>query len=436
MRDKNNKNKKDMPKLGQNLWQTLKWTYIKYKEIKRLQREQKKGKKVKKKKIESLEGRKVKDLRKEKSILNIYWKKFKHWLHVKYVNNIKLKFIVRFPKTVSAWRYLEMEHLKPKFKSVYNYLSENMFNPIGSWFKHDFVYGWYFSTNHKRIGILYLLLGLFNGMLAIFFSVFIRIELSSPGDLVLFGNPSFYNMCVTMHGILMLFVVVMPILFGGFGNYFLPILIGAPDMCFPRLNNFSFWLVPSGILLSVHAIFVDGGPGTGWTIYPPLSSLVGHGSASVDFIILSFHIIGMSSIIGSINFVCTIFFFKNEAFYLTELPLFIWTLIVTSFLLIFALPVLASAITLLFFDRNFNTSFYDPVGGGDVVLFQHLFWFFGHPEVYILILPGFGVISHIISTYSQKAVFGYVPMISATILIGFIGFIVWAFFIIYKGLFD
>lgn len=298
-------------------------------------------------------------------------------------------------------------------------------------FKSDlqvFFENWVYTTNHKRIGIVYLFFGIFNGMLAVLFSTFIRIELSSPGDVVMFGNPHFYNMCVTMHGILMLFVVIMPILFGGFGNYFLPILIGAPDMCFPRLNNFSFWLLPGGVLLSVLSIIIDGGPGTGWTIYPPLSNILGHGSSNVDFLILSFHIVGMASILGAINFACTIMFFKNEAFHMTELPLFIWTLLVTSALLICALPVLASAITLLFFDRNFNTSFYDPLGGGDVVLFQHLFWFFGHPEVYILILPGFGVISHIVSAYSQKPIFGYVPMISAIILIGFIGFIVWALF--------
>ena len=377
---------------------------------------------------QELRTQKWRDLIKNRLLLFTYLKRVRYLLYVRYVNHIKVKFLTSFPKTVRVFFFLNLKYIKPLLSRVNKFLNRHVVEHLKYWSSEEFSNGWLFSTNHKRIGILYLILGAFNGILAILFSVFIRIELSSPGDLVLFGNPSFYNMCVTMHGILMLFVVVMPILFGGFGNYFLPILVGAPDMCFPRLNNLSFWLVPSGILLSVHAIFVDGGPGTGWTIYPPLSSLIGHGSASVDFIILSFHIIGMSSIIGSINFVCTIFFFKNEAFYLTELPLFIWTVIVTSFLLIFALPVLASAITLLFFDRNFNTSFYDPIGGGDVVLFQHLFWFFGHPEVYILILPGFGVVSHIISTYSQKPIFGYVPMISASILIGFIGFIVWAFY--------
>lgn len=282
-----------------------------------------------------------------------------------------------------------------------------------------------FSTNHKCVGLYYLFFGTFNGLLAVIFSVVMRIELATPGSNILFANDHFYNMITSMHGILMLFVVVMPILFGGFGNYFLPILIGAPDMCFPRLNNFSFWMLPTGLILGLVAVFVEGGPATGWTVYPPLSSIFFSG-LTVDFLIFSFHIIGMSSIIGAINFMCTILYFKNEFFYLKDLPLYIWSVLVTSFLLILAIPVLAAAITLLLFDRNFNTSFFDPCGGGDVVLYQHLFWFFGHPEVYILIIPGFGIVSHIVSTFSKKVIFGRVPMIAATMLIGFIGFIVWA----------
>jgi cytochrome c oxidase subunit I len=290
----------------------------------------------------------------------------------------------------------------------------------------NFFKNWIFTTNHKRIGILYIFFGIFNGVLAVLLSMIMRLELAFPGDQILFGEYQFYNMVTTVHGVLMLFVVVLPILFGGFGNYFVPILIGAPDMSFPRLNNFSFWMLPFSILLAVLATFSEGGPGTGWTVYPPLSTTQSHSGLSIDFLILSFHIAGISSIIASINFICTIFYYKNESMFNKDLPLFVWSVGITSFLIIIALPVLAAAITLLLFDRNFNTSFYDPVGGGDVVLYQHLFWFFGHPEVYILILPGFGLVSHVIATFSKKKVFGHVPMIAAMLMIGLIGFIVWA----------
>ena len=285
---------------------------------------------------------------------------------------------------------------------------------------------WFWTTNHKRIGILYIFFGVFNGFLAILLSMVMRLELTFPGDQVIFGEYQFYNMITTMHGILMLFVVVMPILFGGFGNYFAPILIGAPDMAFPRLNNFSFWILPPSTILAIAATFIEGGPGTGWTLYPPLSSIQSHSSMSIDFLILSFHLAGASSIIAGINFVCTILYFKLEAMYMKDIPLFPWSIVVTSVLVILAMPVLAAAITLLLFDRNFNTSFFDPAGGGDLVLYQHLFWFFGHPEVYILVVPGFGIVSHIVATFSQKRVFGQIPMIAAMILIGVIGFIVWA----------
>lgn len=297
-----------------------------------------------------------------------------------------------------------------------------------------FFVDWMWTTNHKRVGILYILFGIFNGILAILLSVLIRLELAAPGSNILYSNNHFYNVIVTMHGVIMLLLVVIPILFGGLGNYFLPILVGAPDMCFPRLNNLSFWLLPPSVLLALVSMFIEGGPGTGWTAYPPLSSYLGHSNVSIDLVIFSFHMIGAASLAGSINFICTIMYFKNEAMYLKDLPLYIWSLLVNSFLLLFAIPVLAAGITLLLFDRNFNTSYFDPIGGGDVVLFQHIFWFFGHPEVYIIIIPGFGVISHVISTFSQKELFARVSMIGALVLIGFVGFIVWAHHMYTSGL--
>lgn len=285
---------------------------------------------------------------------------------------------------------------------------------------------WLFTTNHKRIGILYLLFGFFNGFLAILLSMIIRLELSFPGDQIIFENYQYYNVVVTMHGILMLFVVIVPILFGGFGNYFVPILIGAPDMAFPRLNNFSFWLLPPATMLGAASMFISDGPGVGWTMYPPLSAGEAHMGYSIDFVILSMHLAGTSSIVAAINFACTIWFYKDEGRYFVHIPLFPWSILVTSILLIAAIPVLAAAITMLLADRNFGTRFFDPTGGGDLVLYQHLFWFFGHPEVYIIVVPGFGVISQVVATFSQKKVFGQKAMVVCMIAIGVVGFIVWA----------